>query len=70
MAGKKSAPVDVYVVFSAAMYNLNRLPSLQGVYASQEAALTAADNNPEFVQPMALNYSGAYVFCFAVITST
>jgi hypothetical protein len=49
---------------------LNRLPSLQGVYVSQEAALTAADNNPELVQSMALNYSGAYVFRFAVITST
>jgi hypothetical protein len=59
MAGNKSAPVDVYVVFS----------SLQGVYVSQEAAMIAA-NGSGLVQPMPLNYSGAYVFRFAVEAST
>jgi hypothetical protein len=70
MAGKKSAPVDVYVVFSTVVYGMNAAsPSLQGVYVSQEAAMIAA-NGSGLVQPMPLNYSGAYVFRFAVEAST
>jgi hypothetical protein len=72
MAGNKSAPVDVYVVFSSGTYSLNNMnasPSLQGVYVSQEAAMIAA-NGSGLVQPMPLNYSGAYVFRFAVEAST
>jgi hypothetical protein len=71
MAGKKIAPVDVYVVYSTAVYGMSvASPSLQGVYVSQEAAMIAANNGSGLVQKVSLNYSGAYVFRFAVVTST